>query len=295
MPPISPRTVLTSSRSHRPGRRTVRRTVRRVAAGLWAATWAAACLAPAGFAQGEVAQEGILQSEVADGYAPAPLGAGAFNSPRDTPLPAPAGDAQVPGFAEPPEFGQARLPGPPRPSVDSLPGTPFFADTEFGAQPTPGEPGAPGFGLPHRSEQSARYGIWYRPKSLHAPNRAVYRPSPWRPRGFGNLFDRPCVTDRMDYSPYAVEDLPSRYGPTYFPHYRENTECLIRPTRHYDKGPSAEANTGGCRLGGDCLGAVGHADCPGCRPPGFLQADRTAARSPAAPRACGCERCRANR
>ncbi|MFH5805794.1 hypothetical protein [Alienimonas sp. DA493] len=210
-----------------------------------------------------------------------------------TPLPAPAGDG-APGFPEPPEFGRAPVPGPPRPAVDALPGTPFFADTEYGARPTPGDPGAPAFGLPHQMEQSNRYGIWYRPKSFHAPNRAVYRPSPWRPRGFGNLFDRPCVPDRMDYTPYTVEDLPSRYGPTYYPHFRENTECLVRPTRHYDKGPHAEHSTGGCRLGTDCYHAAGMGDCPGCRPAGFLHAEKTAARNAAA-QGCQCERCRAKR
>ncbi|MEM9701671.1 MAG: hypothetical protein AAF907_04425 [Planctomycetota bacterium] len=189
--------------------------------------------------------------------APAPVPP--FEIPRlaepgyGAPLPAPPGDAEVPMFAEPPEFGDAGVPGPPRPAVQSPPGAPFFADTEYGARPNLGHPCAPSAGSPHRMEQSNRYGIWYRPKSFNAPNRAVYRPSPFRPRGFGNLFDRPCVTDRMDYTPYSVRDLPSRYGPTYFPHFRKNTECLVRPTRHYDKGPHAENATGGCRLGSDCF------------------------------------------
>ena len=211
----------------------------------------------------------------------------AFSTP--TPLPAEKGDATAPGFEESPEFGVAKVPGPPRPAVDVLPGTPFFADSQYGARPDPGPPGAPGFGLPHRPEQTNRYGIWYRPKSFHAPNRAVYRPSPFRPRGFGNLFDRPCVPDRLDYARYTVRDLPSRYGPTYYPHYRENTECLIRPTRSYDRGPHAEDATGGCRLGGECYEkSGGECGCPTCRPASHAAAH-------AAPAACGCPKCRAGR
>ena len=225
-------------------------------------------------------------------------GGGAFDTA--VPLPARPGDAQVPGFPEPPEFGRADVPGPPRPGVDALPGTPFFADTEHGARPTPGEPGFPGFGLPHRPERTNRYGIWYQPKLFHAPNRAVYRPSPFRPRGFGNLFDRPCVPDRIDYTPHTVENLPSRYGPTYYPHFRENTECLVRPTRCYDRGPHAENSTGGCRLGGDCYQAAGYSDCPGCRPAGFMGADPAGANRSqpvrnAASQSCDCARCRAGR
>ena len=236
-------------------------------------------------------------------YGARDYGGGTFDAA--VPLPARPGDAQVPGFPEPPEFGRAELPGPPRPGVDALPGTPFFADTEHGARPTPGVPGYPGFGLPHRPEHTNRYGVWYQPKLFHAPNRAVYRPSPFRPRGFGNLFDRPCVPDRMDYTPYTVEDLPSRYGPTYYPHFRENTECLVRPTRCYDRGPHAENSTGGCRLGGDCYQAAGYSDCPGCRPAAFVGANRAGAsrmganrpqppRNAAGPN-CDCARCRAGR
>ena len=220
----------------------------------------------------------------------------------ETPLPAPTGDADAPGFREAPEFGRAAVPGPVRPGVDALPGTPFLADSEYGVRPDPGPPGSPAFGLPHRPAPTNRYGIWYRPSSFHAPNRAVYRPSPFRPRGFGNLFDRPCVPDRMDYARYTVRDLPSRYGPTYYPKYRDNTECLVRPTRHYDPGPHAEANTGGCRLGGGCLDA----DCPDCRggacgaqsyeqrtvPLRTANARTTAAGGPSGRPPCDCDACR---
>ena len=261
-----------------------------LAASVWVA--APAALLPPALAQAP-ADDGYRPVRRTDPYAPSRVDAprqfdapGAYGEAADprafdapAPLPARDGDAQVRGFPEPPEFGRAEVPGPPRPSVDALPGTPFFAETEYGARPDPGVPGAPGFGLPHRPEQTNRYGIWYRPKSFHAPNRAVYRPSPYRPRGFGNLFDRPCVPDRLDYTPYTVRDLPSRYGPTYYPKFRENTECLIRPTRAYDRGPHAENSTGGCRLGDDCRGGA----CPGCRPARKVQVSAPA---------CQCEKCR---
>ena len=217
----------------------------------------------------------------------------AFDAP--TPLPAVPRDGDLRGLDETPQFGRAEVPGPPRPGVDALPGTPFFADTPYGARPVPGVPGSPSFGLPHRPEQTNRYGIWYRPKSFHAPNRAVYRPSPFRPRGFGNLFDRPCVPDRMDYARYTVRDLPSRYGPAYYPHFRENTECLIRPTRAYDRGPHAENSTGGCRLGGDCYEAgcyehaAGECGCRKCRGGGRRPFAETL--TPVSATACGCPEC----
>ena len=220
----------------------------------------------------------------------------AFDAP--TPLPAAGVDTGIDGFEEAPQFGRADIPGPPRPGVDALPGTPFFADTPYGARPVPGIPGSPSFGLPHRPEQTNRYGVWYRPKSFHAPNRAVYRPSPFRPRGFGNLFDRPCVPDRMDYARYTVRDLPSRYGPEYYPHFRENTECLIRPTRAYDRGPHAEEATGGCNLGGaacyerGCPDAA-DCDCPKCRRGGCRPFAETL--TPVSATACGRPECAAGR
>ena len=180
-----------------------------------------------------------------------------------TPLPAPPGDADVPGLEEAPQFGTADVPGPPRPAVDSPPGTPFFAETEYGARPDLGLPGAPGYGVPHRLAPTNRYGVWYRPGSFHEPGREVYRPRPFRPRGNGGLFYRPCQPDRMDYARYTVRDLPSRYGPTYYPNYTDKTECLIRPVRAYDPpGPDhaeePRRRTAG-RTGADAC------NCPDCR------------------------------
>jgi len=38
----------------------------------------------------------------------------------------------------------------------------------------------------------------------------------------------------MDYNRYVVKDLPSRYGPSYYPKYTPASECVIfRPERHY--------------------------------------------------------------
>lgn len=113
------------------------------------------------------------------------------------------------------------------------PPAPPFRDTVYGARANPGPPGSPGFLHPHYPEYQTRYGIWYQPDSFSEPAKAIYRPSPFRPRGFGNLFYEPCRPDRMDYARAVVDDLPSRYGPAYYPHYTEPSECLVRPTRTY--------------------------------------------------------------
>ena len=130
--------------------------------------------------------------------------------------------------------GEAAVPGMPTPYGPLPPPAPPFRDTIHGAHANPGSPGSPGFLHPHFPEYQTRYGIWYQPRSFHEPAREVYRPSPFRPRGWGNLFDDPCRHDRMDYNRYVVKDLPSRYGPSYYPKYTPPSECVIfRPERHY--------------------------------------------------------------
>ena len=128
---------------------------------------------------------------------------------------------------------QVPPPGSPTPYGPLPPPAPPFRDTPYGAHANPGPPGSPGFLHPHFPEYQTRYGIWYQPDSFHESTKAVYRPSPFRPRGWGNLFYEPCRPDRMDYARAVVDDLPSRYGPAYYPHYTEPSECLVRPTRRY--------------------------------------------------------------
>lgn len=125
-------------------------------------------------------------------------------------------------------------PGTPTPYGPLPPPAPPFRDTVYGAHPTPGPPGGPSHLHPNYPDYQTRYGIWYQPRSFWEPFREIYRPSPFRPRGWGNLFnDDPCRHDRIDYNRYVVKDLPSRYGPSYYPLYQPPGECLIRPERHY--------------------------------------------------------------
>ena len=125
-------------------------------------------------------------------------------------------------------------PGTPTPYGPLPPPAPPFRDTVYGAHINPGPPGGPSFLHPNLPEYQTKYGIWYQPRSFWEPSREVYRPQPFRPRGWGNLFvDDPCRRDRMDYNRYVVKDLPSRYGPSYYPLYQPPSEGLLRPERHY--------------------------------------------------------------
>lgn len=141
------------------------------------------------------------------------------------PDPVSSGSPATPAPVPPP-------PGSPT-SYGPLPPAPPFRDSIYGAYPNPGPPGAPGYLHPHYPEYQTRYGIWYQPRSFQEPMKEPYRPSPFRPRGWGNLFYDPCLRDRIDYNRYVVEELPSRYGPSYYPKYTPAAECLIRPERAY--------------------------------------------------------------
>ena len=92
----------------------------------------------------------------------------------------------------------------------------IFRNTEYGAGPHPGMEEAPSRGYSHYDYPSERHGIWYRPKSfgLMMPQRCA--PSPFRPRGYGDLFNRPVTCYRMDYHPYIVENTDNRFGPAYY-------------------------------------------------------------------------------
>jgi hypothetical protein len=41
-------------------------------------------------------------------------------------------------------------------------------------------------------------------------------PRPFRPRGYGALFNRPCAAHRLDYNRYVVPEQRSEYGPAYY-------------------------------------------------------------------------------
>ncbi len=147
------------------------------------------------------------------------------------PTPGSLSDQQPQG---PPPTMQVPPPGTPTAYGPLPPPAPPFRDTIYGAHINPGMPDSPAFLHPHLPEYQTRYGIWYQPRSYQEPRKEVYRQSPFRPRGFGNLFYDPCLNDRMDYNRYVVKDLPSRYGPSYYPKYTPASECVIfRPERHY--------------------------------------------------------------
>lgn len=158
--------------------------------------------------------------------------------PARTPVPpAPAPAATDPGAIAQAPANMAARPAPaigsPTPYGPLPPPAPAFSDTIYGSRATPGPPGAPGFLHPHFPENQSHYGIWYQPRSYLASQRKPYRPRPFRPRGFGNVFYEPCRQLRMDYNREVVTDLPSQYGPSYYPHYSWPSECLFRPERHY--------------------------------------------------------------
>ena len=157
--------------------------------------------------------------------------------------PPPADGSYVPPAPPVPMYGEASpyrpMPQPapaigaPTPYGPLPPPAPPFRDSIYGAHATPGAPGSPGYLHPHYPTYQSRYGIWYQPRSFHEAFREPYRPDPFRPRGWGNIFNDDCRRVRMDYNRYVVKDLPSQYGPSYYPNYSEASEGLLRPERHY--------------------------------------------------------------
>lgn len=79
-----------------------------------------------------------------------------------------------------------------------------------------GAPGSAGNGFNHFSNPFDRYTTWYRPRAASLTKYQRCEPESFRPRGFGNLFARPCDGYRMEYEPYGLDDAPSKYGPSYF-------------------------------------------------------------------------------
>lgn len=81
--------------------------------------------------------------------------------------------------------------------------------------PDLGAPGSSGAGFSHFPMPMDRYTNWYRPKAATLTQYQRCEPESFRPRGFGNLFARPCDGFRMDYQPYMLSDGMSSYGPAY--------------------------------------------------------------------------------
>lgn len=111
---------------------------------------------------------------------------------------------------------------PPTPVPGTLPSTddrvmpPPFQQGPFGHQPHLGQGDDGGQGYKHYDEPNHRYGHWYRPKALGWGNEARCAPSPFRPRGYGNLFNEPSTCYRLDYNRFALKSYRTEYGPSYY-------------------------------------------------------------------------------
>jgi len=96
------------------------------------------------------------------------------------------------------------------------PTAPPFRDTEFGSHPHFGQPHDGGRGYRHYSLPAYRYDIWYRPRGFGMGIAERCSPAPFRPKGYGNLFNEPSTCYRMDYSRYALKNYATDYGPSYY-------------------------------------------------------------------------------
>jgi hypothetical protein len=95
--------------------------------------------------------------------------------------------------------------------------------------PDLGAPGSAGNGFNHFPLPLDKYTNWYRPRASSLTQYQRCAPDEFRPRGFGNLFARPCDGFRMEYEPYAISDGMSNYGPAYFSRL-PNPQCEIAIT-----------------------------------------------------------------
>ena len=86
---------------------------------------------------------------------------------------------------------------------------------QYRRSPDPGLPVSPGYGYKHFAGPQRNYTNWYRPRAATRSHCVRCEPAPWRPRGFGNLFNRPCDNYRMEYTPYVINGHYSVYGPSY--------------------------------------------------------------------------------
>lgn len=83
------------------------------------------------------------------------------------------------------------------------------------AVPEYGVPGSAAAGAEHFPLPMHHYTHWYRPRAATLTAARRCEAQPFRPRGFGNLFARPCDCFRMEYRPYSLSDDRSLYGPVY--------------------------------------------------------------------------------
>jgi len=125
---------------------------------------------------------------------------------------------------------------------------PPFRDSHLGAQPHLGQPDDGGVGYTHYDYPRYRYDIWYRPHAFGYGTAERCAPSPFRPRGYGDLFAEPSTCHRMDYSRYVVKNYGTDYGPSYY-RRQANETCDT-----YDHSDKYRPGCDRCRLqsSGDC-------------------------------------------
>ena len=105
-----------------------------------------------------------------------------------------------------------------------MPDGAFNGYSQFRPSPDLGAPGSAENGFHHFPLPFDKYNTWYRPRAATLTQYQRCEPAPFRPRGFGNLFARPCDGFRMEYEPYSLGDENSKYGPAYFGHM-PNQQC----------------------------------------------------------------------
>lgn len=93
---------------------------------------------------------------------------------------------------------------------------PPFRISPWGDFPHYGLQDDPGQGHLHYDHRSRHYGHWYQPKQFGLTIVERCSAPLFRPRGYGNLFNRPSNCYRMDYHRYVLKDHRSDYGPSYY-------------------------------------------------------------------------------
>lgn len=86
---------------------------------------------------------------------------------------------------------------------------------QYRREPDLGSGSSPSYGYKHFPHPLNMFGTWYRPRASTLTKAQRCAPEPFRPRGFGNQFARPCDSFRMEYSPYLLKENRTEYGPSY--------------------------------------------------------------------------------
>ena len=125
------------------------------------------------------------------------------------------GQANATGVSLIPSKNSLKKFSPIRTGDAAMPEDSYNGYADIRATPDLGAPGSAGSGFHHFSMPFDKYTQWYRPRAASLTAYQRCEPDAFRPRGFGNLFARPCDGYRMEYEPYMLGDGPSKYGPAY--------------------------------------------------------------------------------